>query len=128
MAITIEDDVLARLLKQIAVNNTQQDVNKKRQEGSYQLYGNGKARLSYMLNKEHYRTTVDAKDEEEAIKKLNLFVEEVKSRHFLSSKGKYTKYPKNTSSIRIKSLPKSLLSYLKLYLQLNIKSLIFSII
>lgn len=33
-------------------------------------------------------------------------------------KGKITKYPKNDSSIRIKPLPKSILSYLKLYYEL----------
>ena len=41
-----------------------------------------------------------------------------KSRHYLKGKGKYTKYPKNDSSIRIKSFPKSLLKYLKLYYEL----------
>ena len=41
-----------------------------------------------------------------------------KSRHYLSGKGKYTKYAKNESSIRQKSLPKSILSYLKLYYEL----------
>ena len=41
-----------------------------------------------------------------------------KSRHYLSGKGKFTKYPKNDTSIRKKSLPKSILSYLKLYYEL----------
>ena len=41
-----------------------------------------------------------------------------KSRHYLSGKGKFTKYAKNESSIRIKSLPKSILKYLKLYYEL----------
>lgn len=38
-----------------------------------------------------------------------------KSRHYAKDVGKYSKYPKNASSIRIKSLPKSILKYLKLY-------------
>lgn len=41
-----------------------------------------------------------------------------KSRHYQKGKGKYTKYPKNDASIRKKSLPKSILSYLKLYYEL----------
>ena len=41
-----------------------------------------------------------------------------KSRHYIASKGKITKYPKNDSSIRKKPLPKSILSYLKLYYDL----------
>ena len=41
-----------------------------------------------------------------------------KSRHYLAGKGKFTKYPKNDSSIRTKSLPKSILSYLKSYYEL----------
>lgn len=45
----------------------------------------------------------------------NLTFDVNKSRHYLSCTGKFTKYTKNDSSIRIKSLPKSILSYLKLY-------------
>ena len=45
----------------------------------------------------------------------NLTFDVNKSRHYLSGKGKFTKYTKNDSSIRIKSFPKSILSYLKLY-------------
>lgn len=41
-----------------------------------------------------------------------------KNRHYLSGKGKFTKYPKNDSSIRKKSLPQSILSYLDLYYKL----------
>ena len=41
-----------------------------------------------------------------------------KSRHYETGKGKITKYPKNDSSIRKKSLPKSILKYLKLYYEL----------
>ncbi len=92
MAITIEDDVLKGLLEQIAANNNQQNLNKKRQEGSYQLYGNGKARLSYMLNKEYYRTTVNAKNEEEAEKELNLFVEEVKKGNFINTNYTFAEF------------------------------------
>lgn len=38
-----------------------------------------------------------------------------KSRHYSKENGRYTKYPKNDSSIRTKSLPKSILSYIKMY-------------
>ena len=78
--ITIDEEVLQQLLKQV-VNKE----NKKRKEGSYQLYGNGKARLYYMLDKVAYRTTVEAKDDEEAEKKLALFVEQVKKRQFINT-------------------------------------------
>ena len=37
--ITIDEEVLQQLLKQVTLNN------KKRKEGSFELYGNGKARL-----------------------------------------------------------------------------------
>ena len=41
-----------------------------------------------------------------------------KSRHYLAGKGKFTKYEKKETSIRKKSLPKSILSYLDLYYKL----------
>lgn len=41
-----------------------------------------------------------------------------KSRHYSKENGRYTKYPKNDSSIRTKSLPKSILSYIKKYYDL----------
>lgn len=78
--ITIDSDVLQQLIKQATTKE-----NKKRREGSYQLYGNGKARLYYMLNKVPYRTTVEAKNDEEAEKKLTLFVEQVKKGNFINT-------------------------------------------
>ena len=78
--ITIDADVLQQLIKQVTNKE-----NKKRREGSYQLYGNGKARLYYMLNKVPYRTTVEAKNDEEAEKKLTLFVEQVKKGNFINT-------------------------------------------
>lgn len=41
-----------------------------------------------------------------------------KSRHYIKGKGKVTKYAKNDPSVRKKSLPKSILNYLKLYYEL----------
>lgn len=78
--ITIDEKVLQELLDQVAENQ-----NKKRKEGSFELYGNGRARLYYTLNKEKYRTTVDAKNEEEAQKKLAIFVEDVKKGNFINT-------------------------------------------
>lgn len=78
--ITIDSDVLQQLIRQVTTKE-----NKKRREGSYQLYGNGKARLYYMLNKVPYRTTVEAKNDEEAEKKLTLFVEQVKKGNFINT-------------------------------------------
>lgn len=78
--IKIDEEVLQQLLKQFAANQT-----KKRKEGSFELYGNGRARLYYTLNKEKYRTTVDAKNEEEARKKLAIFVEDVKKGNFINT-------------------------------------------
>ena len=78
--ITIDEEVLQQLLKQVTANQT-----KKRKEGSFELYGNGRARLYYTLNKQKYRTTVDAKNEEEAQKKLDIFVEDVKKGNFINT-------------------------------------------
>lgn len=78
--ITIDSDVLQQLIRQVTTKE-----NKKRREGSYQLYGNGKARLYFMLNKVPYRTTVEAKNAEEAEKKLTLFVEQVKKGNFINT-------------------------------------------
>lgn len=78
--ISIDADVLQTLLKQVAIKET-----KKRKEGSYQLYENGKARLYYMLDKVPYRTTVEVKDEEDAKRKLALFVNEVKKGNFINT-------------------------------------------
>lgn len=77
--IIIDEEVLQQLLKQVTLNN------KKRKEGSFELYGNGKARLYYTLNKERYRTTVVADSEEEAQRKLALFVEDVKKGNFINT-------------------------------------------
>ena len=43
--IEIDEEVLQQLLKQVTENQ-----NKKRKEGSFELYGNGRARLYYTLN------------------------------------------------------------------------------
>ena len=77
--ITIDEEVLQQLLKQVTLNN------KKIKEGSFELYGNGKARLYYTLNKERYRTTVVADSEEEAQRKLAIFVEDVKKGNFINT-------------------------------------------
>lgn len=78
--IEIDEKVLQQLLKQVTENQT-----KKRKEGSFELYKNGRARLYYTLNKEKYRTTVEAKNEEEAQKKLAIFVEDVKKGNFINA-------------------------------------------
>ena len=78
--IAIDEEVLQQLLKQVTTKE-----NKKRKEGSYQLYGNGKARLYYMLDRVPYRATIDAKDDEEAEKQLALFVEQVKKGNFINT-------------------------------------------
>lgn len=78
--ITIDADILQQLIRQATTKE-----NKKRKEGSYQLYGNGKARLYYMLNRTPYRTTVEVKNEEDAQRKLTLFVEEVKKGNFINT-------------------------------------------
>lgn len=76
----IDTDVLQQLLKQVTANES-----KKRREGSYELYGNGKARLYYTLNKVPYRTTVEANNDKEAEKQLVLFVEQVKKNNFINT-------------------------------------------
>lgn len=85
--ITIDADILQQLLKQVTIKET-----KKRREGSYELYGNGKARLYYMLNKVPYRTTVDAKDDKEAEKKLALFVDQVKKGNFINTNYTFAEF------------------------------------
>ena len=85
--ITIDAEVLQQLLKQVTTKE-----NKKRREGSYELYGNGKARLYFMLNKVPYRTTVEVKDEEDAEKKLALFVEEVKKGNFINTNYTFAEF------------------------------------
>lgn len=85
--ITIDAEVLQQLIKQATTKE-----NKKRKEGSYQLYGNGKARLYYMLDKVPYRTTVEAKNDEEAQKQLNLFVEQVKKGNFINTNYTFAEF------------------------------------
>ena len=85
--ITIDTDVLQQLLKQVTTKE-----NKKRREGSYELYGNGKARLYYMLNKVPYRTTVEVKDEKDAEKKLALFVDQVKKGNFINTNYTFAEF------------------------------------
>lgn len=81
---------MMELQKQLQIaneNSTSQksEKKKKRKEGSYELYGNEKARLYYMLDKVTYRETVEAEDEEEAEKKLTLFVDSVKKGNFINT-------------------------------------------
>lgn len=85
--ITIDADVLQQLLKQVTTKE-----NKKRREGSFELYGNGKARLYFMLDKVPYRTTVEAKDEKDAEKKLALFVEQVKKGNFINTNYTFAEF------------------------------------
>jgi len=89
MSKTIEVDatVLEQLLKQVATKEQ-----KKRKEGSYELYDNGKARLKYMLNGEYYRDTVDVKDEEDAERKLALFVDKVKKGNFINTNYTFSEF------------------------------------
>lgn len=85
--VSIDMDILQQLIKQATVKET-----KKRKEGSYELYSNGKARLYYMLNGESYRTTVEASDDEEAKKQLTLFVEEVKKGNFINTNYTFAEF------------------------------------
>lgn len=78
--IELDVDVLQELLKQATQKET-----KKRKKGSYELYNNGKARLYYMYNRVSYRTTVEAKNEEEATTQLALFVEKVEKGNFINT-------------------------------------------
>lgn len=80
---------------QIANDNNiiqKSEKKKKRKEGSYELYNNGKARLYYMHNQVKYRTTVDAEDEEKAEAQLALFVEKVKKGTFISTNYTFTEF------------------------------------
>ena len=88
-SIEINENLLEQMIKlqeqlQIA-NNKKTTENKKRKKGSYQLMGNGKARLYYMLNKVSYRDIVEAKNDEEALNKLALFVEQVEKGQFINT-------------------------------------------
>ncbi len=85
--ITIDAEVLQQLIKQATKKE-----NKKRREGSYELYGNGKARLYYMLDRIPYRTTVEAKDEEEAQNKLAIFVDEIKKGTFVNTNYTFAEF------------------------------------
>lgn len=94
--INIDENLLEQMIKlqeqlQIA-NNNKTIEKKKRKEGSYQLYGNGKARLYYMLDKVPYRETVEAKNAEEATKKLALFVDKVKKGQFINTNYTFTEF------------------------------------
>ncbi|MCI8616938.1 MAG: site-specific integrase [Clostridia bacterium] len=85
--ITLEEEVLQKLLKQITTVE-----NKKRKEGSYELYRNGRARLYYMLDNVSHRTTVDAKNEEEAQKALDSFIEKVKKGEFIDTNYTFAEF------------------------------------
>lgn len=107
--ISIDEDILQQLLKQVVTKKT-----KKRKEGSYQLYNNGKARLYYMLNKTTYRTTVEVKDEKDAEKKLALFVEEVKKGNFINTNYTFSEFAQIwlDQKVRPNASEKSVLKYI----------------
>lgn len=92
----INEEVLqkiAKLSEQLEnFSNIKTTTHKKRQEGSYELYNNGKARLYYMLNKTSYRTTVEAKNDEDAKKQLALFVNEVKKGNFINTNYTFSQF------------------------------------
>lgn len=88
-ATNINENLLQQMIKlqeqlQLA-NNKNVTETKKRKKGSYQLLGNGKARLYYMLNRIYYKDTVEAKNDEEALEKLALFVESVEKGQFINT-------------------------------------------
>ena len=85
--ISIDEEVLQQLLKQVITPE-----NKKRKEGSYELYGNGRARLYYMLDNVSHRTTVDAKNDEEAQKELDSFIEKVKKGEFIDTNYTFAEF------------------------------------
>lgn len=94
--INIDESLLEQMIKlqeqlQIA-NSNKSTEKKKRKEGSYQLYNNGKARLYYMLDKVPYRETVEAKNDEEATKELALFVDRVKKGQFINTNYTFTEF------------------------------------
>lgn len=85
--IKVDIEVLEQLIKKASAQD-----NKKRREGSYELYKNGKARLYYMLNKVPYRTTVEAKNDEEAQNQLALFVDKVKKGNFINTNYTFAEF------------------------------------
>lgn len=85
--ITIDADVLQTLIKKATTKE-----NKKRHKGSYELYDNGRARLYYTLDGERYRTTVEVKDEEDAKRKLDIFVTEVEKGQFINTNYTFGKF------------------------------------
>lgn len=98
----IDENILVQiteLKEQLKIANTQGSLpasepekEKKRKEGSYELLKNGKARLYYMLKGERYRTTVDAKNDEEAEKQLALFVDSVKKGNFINTNYTFSEF------------------------------------
>ena len=94
--INIDENLLEQMIKlqeQLQIANSNKNAEKKkRKEGSYQLYGNGKARLYYMLDRIPYRETVEAKDDEEAAKKLALFVEKIKKGQFVNTNYTFAEF------------------------------------
>lgn len=87
----------ATLLAEIQKLNNKLSNNKKltkakRKEGTYQLNNNGTARLQYMLDGERYSATVDASDEEEADKKLALWVDSIKKGTFKNNNYTVTEF------------------------------------
>jgi len=100
--VVIDENVLvqmAELSKQLKIANEQNSLpasepekGKKRKEGSYELLENGKARLYYMLKGEKYRTTVNAKDDDEAKQQLALFVDSVKKCNFVNTNYTFAEF------------------------------------
>lgn len=94
--IEIDEDLLSKISKlseQLEKVNIQNIIpSKKRQEGSYELYNNGKARLYYMLDKIPYRTTVEARNDEEARRALTLFVDEIKKGNFINTNYTFAEF------------------------------------
>lgn len=84
---------MMELQKQLITNeNKSNKRTKKRREGSYELYDNGKARLYYMHNKIAYRQTVEAEDEEQAEKELALFIDKVKKGTFVNTNYTFSEF------------------------------------
>lgn len=74
------------------VNNLNTNTIKKRQEGSFEMLKNGKARLQFMLEGKRYSENVEVENEEDAKKKLILFVNDIKNNRISNSNLLYSQY------------------------------------
>jgi len=95
--LVIDENILMQITelnKQLKIVNTQSasSSSSKRKEGSYELLKNGKARLYYMLDRESYRTTVEAENDEEAKTQLALFVDSVKKGNFINTNYTFAEF------------------------------------